>query len=198
MSIVLVVMEFLNRANDGIALALIPYYAVEILGVDTVEYTRVVGLVGIVAAVVGLVIGPFIDKFGSKRLLILVLLAGAAIRIVGWVGIVYFDFSLATLTSLYVVMSIVGQCIFVATIAIFMTICMTRIAASQFSVYMSLANLSRSIGAFLYALVPKSVPVEHGFLMMAGLLILAAVVTVFFKPESHRQRIEALEADGSD
>lgn len=198
MSIVLVLMEFLNRANDGIALALIPYYAVEILGVDSAEYARVVGLVGILAAVVGLVIGPFIDKFGSKRLLILVLLAGAAIRIVGWVGIVYFDFNLETLTYLYVVMSIIGQCIFVATIAIFMTICMTRIAASQFSVYMSLANLSRSIGAFLYALVPEKVPVEHGFLMMAGLLILAAGVTVFFNPDSHRRRIDSIEADESD
>lgn len=198
MSLVLVLMEFLNRANDGIAVAWLPFYAVNVLEVDYAEYTRIAGLVGILAAVVGLVIGPFIDKFGSKSLLILVLLAGAAIRIIGWLGIVYYGYDLATLTYLYVAMSIVGQCIFVATIAIFMTICMTRIAASQFSVYMSLANLSRSIGSLLYARVPESVPVEHGLLMMAGLLILAAIVTVFFNPASHRERIEALEANGTD
>ncbi|MCY3885195.1 MAG: MFS transporter [Gammaproteobacteria bacterium] len=195
MSIVLVLMEFLNRANDGIAIAFIPFYAVDVLGVESAEYARVVGLVGILSAVVGLVIGPFIDKLGAKRLLIFVLLAGAAIRIIGWVGIVHYQFDLETLTYLYIAMSIVGQCIFVATIAIFMTICMKRIAASQFSVYMSLANLSRSVGSFLYARVPENVPVEHGLLMMAGLLVLAAIVTVFFNPESHRQRIEQLEAE---
>lgn len=195
MSIVLVLMEFLNRANDGIAAAFIPFYAVDILGVDSAVYARYYGLIGILSAVVGLVIGPFIDKLGAKRLLILVLLAGAVIRIIGWVGIVHYQFDLETLTYLYIAMSIVGQCIFVATIAIFMTICMKRIAASQFSVYMSLANLSRSVGAFLYARVPESVPVEHGLLIMAGLLVLAAAVTVFFNPESHRRRIEQLEAE---
>lgn len=193
MSIVLVLMEFLNRANDGIALAFIPFYAVDVLGVDSAVYARVYGLVGILSAVVGLVIGPFIDRLGAKRLLIVVLLLGAAIRIVGWVGIVYLQFDLMTLTYLFIAMSMVGQCIFVATIAIFMTICMKRIAASQFSVYMSLANLSRSIGSFLYARVPEAVPVEHGLLMMAGLLILAAAVTVLFDPASQQRRIEQLQ-----
>ncbi len=192
MSLILILMEFLNRVNDGIAVALYPKYAAEVLSISTPVYTSFAGAVGLVAALVGLLVGPFIDKFGVKRLLIIVLLVGAALRLVAWVGIVNFDFGVQELMVLYIAASIVGQFIFVATIAIFMTICWTRIAATQFSVYMSLANLSRSIGGFAYAAIVDRIDLHYGFLIMSGLLFLAAWATVYFVPGKQQQDMERL------
>ena len=197
MSLLLILMEFVNRANDGIGLALFPTYATQALGVEPEIWTSFVSIVGFVAAFVGLVIGVFIDWLGVKRMLIIVLLLGALLRLIAWIGVSFFDFGLAPLMYLYIIASFVGQCIFVATIAIFMTICLKRISATQFSVYMSLANLSRTIGAFLYGLVSVHIALHDGFLIMAVLLAIGAIATMYFFPDSHAVRIKNLEAEAS-
>ncbi|MCY4143398.1 MAG: MFS transporter [Gammaproteobacteria bacterium] len=195
MSLVLVVMEFLNRANDGIAIALFPAYATQVLGFEPQVYTAFASAVGIVAALVGIAFGPFIDRFGAKRVLILVLLLGAALRFWAWIGVTYYNIATMNLVYLYVAASIVGQWIFVATIAIFMTICLKRISATQFSVYMSLANLSRSIGSFFYGHSSVHMAMHDGFLAMGILLLLSAGVTLFFFPDTHKRHLERIEQE---
>lgn len=195
MSLVLVVMEFLNRANDGIALVLYPVYATQVLGFEPQVYTAFVSVIGIVAALVGVAFGPVIDRIGAKRVLIFVLLVGAALRMWAWIGVTYYSMSTTELIYLYVAASIVGQWIFVATIAIFMTICLTRISATQFSVYMSLANLSRSIGSYCYGIVSARILMHDGFLAMAILLLFSALVTMLFFPDVQKRALERIEQE---
>ena len=192
MSLILVLMEFLNRANDGIALALFPAYSSQVLGIAPEAYTGFVSATGIVAALIGVAFGPVIDRFGVKRVLILALLAGALLRFVAWFGISYFNFGTTELIYMYIAASIVGQWIFIGTIAMFMTICLTRISATQFSVYMSLANLSRSVGSIVYGLASDHLSIHDGFLVMGILLLLSAGVTLLFFPESHKRRLEEI------
>ena len=193
MSLILVLMEFLNRFNDGIALSVYPKYAQEILNVATDDYSYFIGIVGLVAAVVGVIVGPFIDKHGIKRFLFWSLLAGSIVHVAAWICSSQ-GAGLGTMSALYVVATVVGQIIFVTTIAIFMTICWSRIAATQFAIYMSLANLSRSIGAFLFSFVAAHVSIHVDFLLMATFLVLSAITVIFFDVEKHRARLGALEA----
>ena len=191
MSLILILMELFNRMRDGVAMSVIPKYAEEVLEVSKDEYTFVVGIVSIVSAVVAVFIGPLIDKYGAKRFVFYTLIAGALVHVVAWFCSSE-GFGLLTMTALYTISAIVGQLIFVTTIAIFMTICWKRVAATQFAIYMSLANLSRSIGAALFALVASHLTLELDFLLMAVLLVLAAIMVSSFNPEEHKARLEQL------
>lgn len=84
------------------------------------------------------------------------------------------------------------QVAFVAFIALHMSVCWSKVAATQFAVYMAWANLARSFGAKTYGelsgfLDPGQVP-----LLMAALCLLGGVVLVFVNLERHRERLDRL------
>ena len=192
MSLILIVMELFNRMRDGVALAVFPKYAEEVMHVATDEYTYFVGIVGVVSAVVGVILGPMIDRYGPKRFVFYALLTGAVLHVIAWYCSAE-GFGLVTMSTLYVFVSCAGQVIFVTTIAIFMTICWKRVSATQFAIYMSLANLSRTIGSILFAPVAAYLTFELDFLLMAVLLVLSAITVSFFNPDEHREKLERLD-----
>jgi hypothetical protein len=57
---------------------------------------------------------------------------------------------------------------------------------------MSLANLSRSVGAGLFSLFAKEISNAGSFYLMAGLLLGAALLLRWFDPQKHKAAIEAL------
>ena len=82
---------------------------------------------------------------------------------------------------------------FVAIIAMFMNLCRKRIAATQFAIYMSLANLSRSAGAFLAGAVSAGLTWSENFLLIAGFAAAALACLAFFSPERHARHLRRLE-----
>lgn len=78
MSVLLILVEFLNRVRDGFATVIQPMFATNEFGAGTEVYTQANGVIDLAAAVVGVCIGPLIDKAGAKRFLLgaLVLSAG--------------------------------------------------------------------------------------------------------------------------
>ena len=86
------------------------------------------------------------------------------------------------------------QLIFVATIALFMNLCWTRVAATQFAIYMSLANLSRTVGVFCFSFIADVLTFAQDFLIMGVLLTLSAVLLLFYDQASHSRRLDRLDA----
>ena len=192
MSMILIFMELFNRMRDGVALAVFPKYAEEVLHIATDDYTYFVGIIGVLSAVVGVIVGPLIDRYGPKRFVFIALILGAILHVVAWYCSAE-GFGLATMSTIYVFVSCVGQIIFVTTIAIFMTICWKRVSATQFAIYMSLANLSRTIGSIFFAAIAAQLTFELDFLLMAVLLFLAAIVVSYFDPDQHRAKLDRLD-----
>ena len=189
MSLVLILVEFLNRVRDGIALAVFPSFAVTELSVTAGQYSRFISAMGVIAAVIGVLLGPFIDRHGAKRFLLVSLVISAACHLVaGLLTDLWHDRNF--IIALYFVGAVASQLIFVAIIALFMNLCWTSISATQFSVYMALANLSRTIGGLLFAQVADDMGFSEHFLIMAGLLILAALVLLPFDHVSNSRRLE--------
>ena len=197
MSIILVLVEFFNRMRDGVALAVIPVYASQVFNVGTDVYAYFNMVIGLSSAAFGLVVGPIIDRIGGKQVLFLALLISAAIHLVAWAG-AEFGMSLTVMAWIYTFGSLVGQVIFVAIIAIFMTICWDRVSATQFSIYMSLANLSRTIGSGLFAIIAPALTFAEDFLLMAGLLGIAAITLIFFNVNEHKQRMAVVDSAHGD
>ncbi|MDE0662297.1 MAG: hypothetical protein OXI79_21915 [Gammaproteobacteria bacterium] len=93
-----------------------------------------------------------------------------------------------------VVVYLVGQVVFITVIALFMNLCWTKVAATQFAVYMALANVGIATGGLLFVPFADHLSFGQDFLVMAGLFVVSALGLVFFKEGVHAQRLEALKA----
>jgi PAT family beta-lactamase induction signal transducer AmpG len=182
MSILLIAVEFLNRVRDGFAVVVQPIFATIEFGASTEVYTQANGIIDLTAAVVGVCIGPLIDRAGAKRFLLGALVASAALHL-----LMAFSQSLwkdsTFILPMWAAISFAGQVIFIAIIAMFMNICTPSIAATQFAIYMSLANLSRTAGMGILAAVGGGLTTQDNFIVMGGLLIAAAAMLVFVREQ---------------
>jgi PAT family beta-lactamase induction signal transducer AmpG len=142
-----------------------------------------------VAALCGVFLGPFIDRHGARAFL----MAGFVACFVTYLALAL---TIDTWQQQYV--WIVGmfavnfsvQILFVAFIALHMTICWSKVAATQFAVYMAWSNLSRSFGAKAYWELSPYLEAGQETLMMAGLSLLGAVLLVFVRLDRHRDLSE--------
>ena len=196
MSLLLMLVEFLNRFRDGIALGVFPVFGVQEIGLSDIQYADFSFWATLGAAIFGALLGPSIDRFGARRFLLIALFGAAICHVV--VGLLETLWtSMPFMVTLAVVNAAFGQLVFVTTIAIFMTICWSKVSATQFAIYMAMANLSRSIGSWVFAGVDESLDLGYreSFFVMAGLLIVAALLLTRFNASSHADRVEQFDSD---
>jgi PAT family beta-lactamase induction signal transducer AmpG len=90
------------------------------------------------------------------------------------------------------VQAFVYQGVFVSFIAIHMKLCGTRVAATQFAIYMAVVNFARSLGAAaIGALQPYMAYSEMFFVVGAG-FFLAVVLLWKVDLRAHQRRIGSL------
>ena len=192
MSLVLIAAEFFARAAGGVFITVVPVFAVQELGYESEVYTAWYGWLSLVAAGVGILFGPAIDRFGGKLLLGIGVTATAIVSLVfAMLDALWRDH--AFVVGCLIAWLIASQVVFVAVIALFMNLCRKRIGATQFAIYMSLANLSRPAGAFLAGAVSAGLTWSGNFLLIAGLAALALACLAFFSPARHARHLRRLE-----
>ena len=197
MSLLLTAVEFLNRVRDGIAVSVFPVFADQVLELSDAVYASYFGIFSFGAALAGAACGPLIDRLGTKRFLLIGLLGSASCHL--FFGIATGSWqNLTFVASLYFVMQIFSQFIFVAIIAMYMNLCWTKVSATQFSVYMAISNLSRSAGAAMLAVIAGSLSFATEFLLMGGLLLASTLCLAFFSLEKHQARLDSLDQDTAD
>jgi PAT family beta-lactamase induction signal transducer AmpG len=165
---------------------------VDELGYASEVYAYWLGLMGGLSAFVGIFCGPAIDRLGAQKVLVVGLLGGALVAVgyalaAGLRGTAGFDLTMLAAAQIF------GQVFFVSVIAMFMGICWARVAATQFAIYMSLANLARSAGAGAFALVATDLSVIDALYLIAALSVAAAVLLQRFDPAAHAARLELIE-----
>lgn len=191
MSLVLIAVEFANRARDAVALAVFPKFAIE-LGYTAEQYATFTAWSGFGAALVGVALGPLIDRAGARRILFGALFAGAGCHFVAGLAPTIWHHA-GFLVALASAGAVATQLVFVGIIALFMSLCWSRVAATQFAVYMSLANLSRSVGGWAFAPLADELSYEQDFLIMGALLLAATALLTLFNPAAHAKRLESLQ-----
>ena len=192
MSVVWLTTELIVRLRDGVGVAVMPVAATQTLGYTSEAYSSFSGAIGVVVAVVGLGIGPMIDRYRAKSLY-MVGIGGSALVAALFAATPSLWSSTAYVVTLAVAGALFGQAIFVAFIAGAMTLCWSRVAASQFAIYMSLSNLFRSIGSYLFSKVADRFDTSGSFWLMAACLALACAVLAFFSEQRHGERLRGLD-----
>ena len=193
MSLLLVAAAFAYFLRGGMVTPVYTAFAVQDLGMSGAEYSRLASGMGFAAAVIGVAIGPYIDRFGARRFLMGALVTGAVCHLVA--GLVADGFTDPVLFGcLAAIVYIVGQVVFITVIALFMNLCWTKVAATQFAVYMALANVGMASGGFMFYPVADHLTFGQDFLIMAVLFAISAVGLLFFSEARHLRRLEELKA----
>ena len=179
MSLLLVLVELLFRTAGGIGLVMYPDIAVKALGYSAETFAQYLAATSAIAAVLGLAYGPLIDRFGADRMLAVALFAIALVF--GSIGLSHAAWSAPYVApAAMFAIDVVGQCVMVAMIALFMSACSPAVAASQFAVYMTTANLARSFGASAYDDIASHLAVHQVFFLSASLALVAALCMLAF------------------
>ena len=189
--IVMAIMIF-DGFIGGYGHALMPIAAINLFGFTTPEWSQLVAVMGLAGAATALALGPMIDRFGAKRMLILTisLVAVHAFLLAQtqylWENATYVKVMLAAWVLL-------GPVTMVCMIALAMTICSSATSATQFAIYMSLANLGSSAGSKTYGMLAEQTSYVEAYLLL-GAITVAMIAIIFFhrhKPEPSTGRKRA-------
>jgi len=187
--IVMVIM-LLDGLIAGYGDALMPIAAVKVFGFTTPQWSNLVAVMGIIGAGVTLVLGPIIDRIGPKRMLILTAsLVGIHAFLLAQTQFLWNDsLYVKVMLSIWVMMLPITM---VSVLALAMAICSSACAATQFAIYMSVANLGHSAGSKLFGMVSEQTTYPQSY-MFLGVLVIGMIVVLVF----HRHQHEKAEHDG--
>ena len=192
MSLLLILLEGLSRMSGGILAAVSPVLVVQDLGWLQTEYSQWIAITGIAAAVFGVLMGPVIDMIGAK----IALSVAIAIRASMFAGVAMLQswwqdpmfFKVAILLN-----GLTGQIVTIAIIALFMQLTFQKVAATQFAVYMALANLTLAMGSALVAPMDGVLDYSQMFFVAAGLNVLFLVLWPLVDLDRHSADMQALK-----
>ncbi|MDX2412690.1 MAG: MFS transporter, partial [Woeseiaceae bacterium] len=189
-SVVIMAIMFCDGLIYGYGQALMPIAAVNLFGYTTAQWSQLVAMMGLIGAVIALSVGPLIDRMGAKRMLFLAtaLVAIHALLISQtqhlWQDTTY----VRVMLSVWVMMLPV---VMVAVIALAMAICSSTLSATQFAIYMSVANLGHAVGSKIYGSVAEQSSYMHSYALLSVLAVVLIVVVSF-----HRHRPEETTPPG--
>jgi len=183
-SLVVMTIMFMDGLIYGYGQALMPIAAVNLFGYTTVEWSQLVAMMGLIGAVIALSVGPLIDRLGAKRMLFFATaLIGIHALLIAqtqnlWLNTTY----VRVMLSLWVMMLPV---VMVSVIALAMAICSSTLSATQFAIYMSVANLGHAAGSKIYGVVAVQSTYAQSYALISVLAVGMIVVIMF-----HRHRDE--------
>jgi PAT family beta-lactamase induction signal transducer AmpG len=180
-SLVVSLIMFFDGVVTGYGEALMPIAAVKLFSFTTTQWSQLVAMMGLTGAFAALALGPLIDRFGARTMLLLTVgvVCAHAFLLAGtqqlWTNSTYVLFML----SAYVLMQPVTM---VCIIALAMSICSTRISATQFAVYMSMANLGHSAGSKIFGSLSEYTSYVQNYALMGAIAItMLGTIAIFRK-----------------
>ena len=189
-SVIVLIIMFFDGLVNGYGQALMPIAAVNLFGYTTPQWSQLVAVMGLIGAVIALALGPLIDKFGAKRMLVLTIsLVGVHAFLLAQTQNLWQDTTyVRVMLSIWILMLPV---VMVTSIALAMAICSSSISATQFAIYMSTANLGHALGSKVYGMVAEQSTYVETYTLL-GILVAAMIFVLFF----HRHKDDKAAPQG--
>ena len=172
---------------------MLPIFTVQELGWTNLAYSQFYATATLVGGISGMLMGGIlIDKFGKIFMLniyffmLVALTAGLAFLKMYWINTWFISGFMVVYQVLYVF----------ATIGVFATAmqcCWKKVSATQFTLYMTISNIGRIVGAKLIGPMTNNFSWEYTFLSFSMMIALAWILIRFMHINHQVKRIEDLE-----
>lgn len=193
-SLLFALMAFILGGAFNYVETLLSIFTVQALGWTPEAYSKLYASAALIGGIGGMLVGGIlIDKFGKVRmlniyfLLLILSVCGLAFQKVYW-----------TSSSFIVAFMIAFQVLYVFTnvgyFAMGMQCCWKKISATQFTLYMTISNLGRVVGAKLIGPIKSNFAWEYTLLAFGGMIALAWLIIQFIRINEHTKRVENFDA----
>jgi PAT family beta-lactamase induction signal transducer AmpG len=185
---------FSYSIGRGLIRAVLPVLTVQELGWTDTFYSQTFATVNLISGILGMfVAGALIDFFGKIRMmtiylitLILVVIAFTSLRSL-WPHEVF-------IYGFFAGFSILDTFVTIAVFATAMQLCWKRISATQFTLFMAIANLGLAAGARLLGPLTENLSWEYVILTVVVFASVMLVLIRYIHFDSHLQKVNRLEA----
>ena len=191
-SLLLILVTACWRIAAGFWLVGAPVIATQDLGYSSTDYSYWASAFSLAAAVVGLLLGPVIDRSGAQRVLMGGLLCYGLLFFAAGMSVDYWSNPMVAVTILGLE-AFMTQATFIAFIALHMSICWQKVSATQFAIYMAWANFARSIGASIYGEIEANLAPGQEFLIMGVLAMIGVGLLTMFSAKANEESLSALD-----
>ncbi len=183
---------------NGVKDAMVPVFTIQQLGWDNSAYADLVASANVISAVVAIFLAGWLaDRVGKIRVISIYIV----VLILGWI-------TLATVPAYWSSPGFVNAFIYgvqfldtfliVAILATAMNLCWTRVAATQFTLYMVCNNLGFALGAMLLGPLRSQLSWTGMFFFLATMFVVALVLLQLMRLRIHLDSLGRLEEDFSE
>jgi PAT family beta-lactamase induction signal transducer AmpG len=186
---------FAYRTGQGLINAVLPVVAVQDLGWNDTTYAELRAAAEFAAAVTSMIVfGILIDRFGAVRMVRIGALVVIALTMAMGMAAGYWP-TRVVLESFVVAYMVSNMLIVVAYVAVMMTLCRPRVAATQFGLYMALSNLGLSTGAALLGPLREVASYASMVFVVAACYAFMLACAGFVSLTRHREQVARLDAE---
>ena len=193
-SLLMGVSFFLFNTAIGLNDALLPVFTIQEAGWTNLAYSHTFSAINITSGILGMVAGGFLaDRFGKKRMISIYLVAFVTVFVSMALLKSYWnlDFVITGFMACYYVLYVF---ISIASFAIGMELCWCRVSATQFTLYMAIANVGRAVGALLLGPLKVNFGWQYTMLTVGLLSVGALLFIMLLKLKIHLERLDGIEA----
>lgn len=174
---------------------LMPIFTVNELGWTNLDYSQYFASAKLIGGIAGMILGGLlIDRFGKKRMLS-IYFAGSILLVsmLAFSKIYWADKSF--IYAFMLVMNLLYTFSCIAIFAIAMQCCWKKVSASQFTLYMTIANLGQMSFAALIGPVRANFDWQVSLFAFAVFIAMAWLILLFLNIDKQVQLVEVLETN---
>ncbi len=185
---------FIYRTASGFINAILPVFTVQKLGWTDTRYSHIFATTALIAGILGMFVGgAMIDLFGKIKMMVLYALALIAVLLAMSLLPQYWE-NENFVIGFFIFYTILDTFITIAILAVAMQLCWKRVAATQFTLYMAIANLGMSAGAWIMGELKTYFTWQYVFMFCIVFMVLVLAVMRFVNFEKHKKQVEKLES----
>lgn len=193
-SLIMGVAVFSYSVGRGLTQALMPVFTVQELGWTDVSYSQTFATVNMISGILGMfVAGALIDFFGKIRMMTIYLCCLIAIFFAMSFMKSYWQNDMF-IFGFFAGFFILDTFITIAVFAIAMQLCWKRISATQFTLFMAIANIGLATGAKLLGPLTTNLSWEFVILSVVIFTSVMLVLIRYIHFDSHLKKVNRLEA----
>ena len=187
-SVVVMVIMFIDGMVAGYGRAIMPIAAVKVFGLTTPQWADLNAIWGLVGAVIALGLGPLIDRFGAKAMMgLTVLVTGVHAFTLAFTQQMWEDSTFVlVMMALYVMLNPITM---VCALALAMSIVGTKESATQFAIYMSVANVGGTLGAVGYGQLAGITGWNQQYVILGMLIFFSLLAILMFRTHGHPEQL---------
>ena len=190
-SVIFCVGSFILGIMYGLMDTLFPIFSIQELGWTDTTFSQVFSITSVIAGFLGMFIGGYlVDYFGKIKMLTLYL-AFVTLLLAAFAFLTGFWNKPMVVYAFIVLYYTLYTFLCIAVFASGMQLCWKTVAATQFTLYMALSNMGRSVGSALLGVLKTNFSWEYIFLYIAVIPIIVAVLIQFINFRKHKIKIDS-------